>query len=90
MLHVLIGTPGRVCEFVLEKKRVKLPHVMFVVCFTCSLTQIDRLKANKPHVLIGTPGRVCELALEKKRVKLANVKFVVLDEVDTLMRPPYE
>jgi superfamily II DNA/RNA helicase len=59
------------------------------VC-VCNVQQIDRTKKNKPHILIGTPGRLCELALEKKRVKLGGVKFVVLDEVDTLMRAPYE
>lgn len=52
--------------------------------------QVERVRKNKPHVLIGTPGRLCELALEMRAVRLGNVKFLVLDEVDALMRHPYE
>lgn len=40
--------------------------------------------------MIATPGRLCELVFDRRRIKLGNVRTVVLDEVDALLRPPYD
>lgn len=42
------------------------------------------------QIVIATPGRLCELAFDRRRIKLGNVRTVVLDEVDALLRPPYD
>lgn len=42
------------------------------------------------QVVIATPGRLCELAFDRRRLRLSNVRTVVLDEVDALLKAPYD
>lgn len=42
------------------------------------------------QIVIATPGRLCELVFDRRRMKLGMVRTVVLDEVDALLRPPYD
>lgn len=42
------------------------------------------------QIVVGTPGRLCELVFDRHRLKLASVRSLVLDEVDALLRTPYD
>lgn len=42
------------------------------------------------QIVIATPGRLCELVFDRLKMKLSSVRTVVLDEVDALLRPPYD
>lgn len=42
------------------------------------------------QIVIATPGRLCELAFDRRKIKLGGVSTIVLDEIDALLRPPYD
>ena len=39
---------------------------------------------------MATPGRLCEVVFDRRRLKLGSVTTLVLDEVDALLRSPYD
>lgn len=42
------------------------------------------------QIVVATPGRLCEFVFDHQRLKLTSVRFLVLDEVDALLRTPYD
>lgn len=42
------------------------------------------------QIVVATPGRLCEFVFDRQRLKLTNVRSLVLDEVDAILRTPYD
>eukprot|EP00752_Nemacystus_decipiens_P001692 g1639.t2 len=94
-LQAVVVAPGRelasqifsVCERLIEGSGLRSA---MVIGGANALRQVERVKKVKPQIVIATPGRLCELVFDRRRMKLGMVRTVVLDEVDALLRPPYD
>ncbi|CAN0186690.1 unnamed protein product, partial [Ectocarpus fasciculatus] len=94
-LQAIVVAPGRelasqifsVCEKLIQGTGLRST---MVIGGANALRQVERFKKVKPQIVIATPGRLCELVFDRRRMKLGMVRTVVLDEVDALLRPPYD
>ena len=62
------------------------PGVRKILLYSCIL---DRL-CFEWQIVVATPGRLCEVVFDRRRLKLGSVTTLVLDEVDALLRSPYD
>eukprot|EP00903_Cladosiphon_okamuranus_P009679 g9209.t1 len=94
-VQAIVVAPGRelasqifsVCERLIEGSGLRSA---LIIGGANALRQVERVKKVKPQIVIATPGRLCELVFDRRRMKLGMVNTVVLDEVDALLRPPYD
>ncbi|CAM9994755.1 unnamed protein product, partial [Ectocarpus sp. 4 AP-2014] len=94
-LQAVVVAPGRelasqifsVCEKLIQGTGLRST---MVIGGANALRQVERIKKVKPQIVIATPGRLCELVFDRRRMKLGMVRTVVLDEVDALLRPPFD
>ncbi|CEM05399.1 unnamed protein product [Vitrella brassicaformis CCMP3155] len=92
--ELLIVAPGRelvaqiakVCRVVLEGTGLRCAMLLGGAN---PKYQLEQLKGG-PEVVVGTPGRLYDFVLDRRKVDLSRVKYLVLDEVDQLIRDPYE
>ncbi|CAM9543273.1 unnamed protein product, partial [Scytosiphon promiscuus] len=94
-VQAVVVAPGRelasqifsVCERLIKGSGLRSA---MIIGGANALRQVERVKKVKPQIVIATPGRLCELVFDRRRMKLGMVRTVVLDEVDALLRPPYD
>ncbi|CAM9570343.1 unnamed protein product, partial [Choristocarpus tenellus] len=94
-LQAVIIAPGRelasqinsVCERLTEGMGLR---TVMTIGGANPLRQIERIRKVKPQIVVATPGRLCELVFDKSKMKLGAIKTIVLDEIDALLRAPYD
>ena len=52
--------------------------------------QVQSLREHRPQILVATPGRLAEIVFGLEKLRLGMVRALVIDEVDNLLREPYE
>ncbi|CAM9637109.1 unnamed protein product, partial [Hapterophycus canaliculatus] len=94
-VQAVVVAPGRelasqifsVCERLIQGSGLRSA---MIIGGANALRQVERVKKVKPQIVVATPGRLCEMVFDRRKMKLGMVRTVVLDEVDALLRPPYD